>query len=216
MVVSYVGELADALSACREDVVGVYLHGSAVLGGFDPARSDVDVLAVVARPSPDAASQLAMGEALAAVGGCPGTGLELSVITAATAARLGDCPFEVHVATRKSEPPVIVAGFGHAGDPDLVLHSAVCREHALAVAGPPPAEVFGPVERERILAAMVSELEWGMANAPSAYFVLNACRAMRFAFDGTLCSKVDGGRWFLDRHPGNATVAEALAGATDR
>ena len=31
-------------------LVGVYVHGSAVLGGFRPERSDVDVLVVVAKP----------------------------------------------------------------------------------------------------------------------------------------------------------------------
>ena len=72
-------------------LVGVYVHGSAVLGGFRPERSDVDVLVVVANPVP-ADRQAALGAALlAAAYPCPGIGLELSVITAATAADLGDC-----------------------------------------------------------------------------------------------------------------------------
>jgi hypothetical protein len=75
-------------------LVGVYVHGSAALGGFRPERSDVDILVVVAYQVP-ADCQAALGEALlAAAYPCPGIGLELSVITAATAAHLGDCRFE--------------------------------------------------------------------------------------------------------------------------
>ncbi|MEO3753417.1 aminoglycoside adenylyltransferase domain-containing protein [Streptomyces sp. B6B3] len=202
---------AATLAAAGRGLVGVYLHGSAVLGGFDPARSDVDVLAV-GEPG-TAADQRRLGEAIVAATRaerCPGTGLELSVITAATARDLGACPFEVHVNTTGPEP-VIVPGADAAGDPDLVLHAAVCRTHAVAVLGPPPARVFGPVPRDRVLAAMADELRWGLDHGRPAYAVLNACRAARFAEDGVLCSKIDGAAWYLARHPGDATVTAALS-----
>ncbi|HKD96752.1 MAG TPA: aminoglycoside adenylyltransferase domain-containing protein [Micromonosporaceae bacterium] len=206
-VVSYVRRLARLLNALRSDVVGVYLHGSAVLGGFDPARSDVDVLAVVAGSDPE--SQRDTGAALAATGPfCPGTGLEASVITAATAADVGDCPFEVHVGTADG---TLVTGAGHHGDPDLVLHVAVCRQHALAVTGRPPREVFGPVPPGRIRAALGDELRWGRDHGSGAYAVLNACRALRYAAEGVLCSKLDGAAWYLAAHPGDAAATAAVA-----
>jgi Domain of unknown function (DUF4111) len=37
------------------------------------------------------------------------------------------------------------------------------------------------------------------SDAPGEYAVLNACRAWRFAVEGVLVSKVDGGEWALDR-----------------
>jgi streptomycin 3"-adenylyltransferase len=207
-VVDYVGDISTTLAALRPDLTGVYLHGSAVLGGFRPARSDVDVLAVVAKRG-TAPVQQAMGDAIAATAErCPGAGLEMSVITVETAARLGTCPFEVHVNTT-AEEPVIVTGAGDQGDPDLVLHCAVCRDHAVAVTGPPPDEVFGAVARDDVLAAMVSDLKWALNHAPTAYAVLNACRASRFAADGQLCSKLDGARWWLARHPEDPVVTAA-------
>jgi len=160
-VLSYARRVARLLRAARADLVGVYLHGSAVLGGFDPDRSDVDLLAVVAGSDPGA--QRDTGAALAATGAlCPGTGLEASVITAATAADVGGCAFEVHVGTAGR---TVVTGAGHDGDPDLVLHVAVCREHAVAVAGPPPREVFGAVPPGRVRAALADELRWGRDHA---------------------------------------------------
>jgi streptomycin 3"-adenylyltransferase len=209
-VLRHTGEVAAALAALPPDLVGVYLHGSAVLGGFHPSRSDVDVLAVVKEPGA-ATGQQKMGEAIAATAKrCPGAGLEMSVITAATARELGTCPFEVHVNTT-ADQTVIVTGAGASGDPDLVLHSAVCRNHAIAVLGPPPTEIFGPLPRGRVLAAMTEDLRWALDQGHTAYAVLNACRAARFAVDDSLCSKLDGARWYLTRHPGDPTVTAAVA-----
>jgi Domain of unknown function (DUF4111) len=178
------------------------------LGGFRPGDVDVDVLAVVAAPG-GVTAQRAMGAALAAAPGCPGTGPELSVVTAATAAALG----EVHVNTVGPEP-VVVTGADHPADPDLVLHGAVCREHATAVSGPPPDRVFGAVPGHRVVAAMRAELEWALDHPPGDYAVLNACRALRYADDGRLCSKVDGGGWWPARHAKEptATAGEGVLG----
>jgi streptomycin 3"-adenylyltransferase len=193
-------------------LIGVYVHGSLALGGFRPERSDVDVLAVIDAPlSPD--RQAAIGDALLrAAYPCPGTGLECSVITAATAADLGDCRFEVHVAT----PDTAVMGAGHGGDPDLVLYAEVCRRSGITVTGPPAASVFGAVPRDRLRTAIRDEMAWGLsawrqASAPFEYAVLNACRAMWFARDGSLRSKVAGGEWYLAEHPTDPVVAAALS-----
>jgi predicted nucleotidyltransferase len=217
-VLAYVsGELARMLAGQRPDLVGVYLHGSAVLGGFDAVRSDVDVLAVVTE-SGGSAGQRRLGEAIAATAErCPGAGLEMSVITAATARELGACPFEVHVNTTGDET-VIVPGEGAGSDPDLVLHAAVCRHHAVAVTGPPPERVFGQVGRDRVLAAMAADLRWALEHGRAAYAVLNACRAVRFAEAGVVCSKLDGAAWWLARHAGDpreATVVAAVAHQRD-
>ncbi len=207
--VGYGRRLAAVVDECvgAGVLVGVYVHGSAVLGGFRPERSDVDVLVVIAYPVPPD-RQAALGAALlAAAYPCPGIGLELSVITAATAADLGDCPFEVHIGT----PDHVVIGTGHEGDDDLILYAEVCRRSGLAVVGPAPASVFGAVSRPRLVTAMLAELAWGASSAPFEYAVLNACRALRFAADGTLRSKVSGGEWYLARHPDKSVVRAALA-----
>jgi streptomycin 3"-adenylyltransferase len=188
-------------------LVGVYVHGSAVLGGFRPERSDVDVLVVVAKPVPSECQAALGAELLASAYPCPGIGLELSAITAATAADLGDCRFEVHIAS----PDELVVGTGHAGDADLILYAEVCRRSGLAASGPPASSVFGALPRARLVAAILAELEWGVSSASFEYAVLNACRALRFAADGSLQSKVAGGEWYLASHPSDEVVGAALA-----
>ena len=56
---------------------------------------------------------------------------------------------------------------------------------------------------------MTDELEWGLANGSGAYAVLNACRALFWAEEGRVVSKVAGGEWALGRLPEWRVVIEA-------
>jgi hypothetical protein len=95
------------------DLVGLYLHGSAAMRAWTPTRSDVDLLAVVAR-SLTPSERRDIGEALLAMPS-PGVGLEVSMVTAP--------PFELHVAGAEDR---MVDGSGH-GDDDLLAHFAMTR-----------------------------------------------------------------------------------------
>ena len=48
-----------------ENLVGVYLHGSAVMGCFNPAKSDLDFIVVIAHPMTDETKRAYMDMALA-------------------------------------------------------------------------------------------------------------------------------------------------------
>jgi streptomycin 3"-adenylyltransferase len=203
--------LADALLAEAEaGLVGVYLHGSAVLGGYVASASDVDVLAVIAEPT-DVRVQARMRDRLISTARrWPTIGLDLSVITAATAANLGDCPYELHVVADGDEVRAVL-GAGQGGDPDLILYAEVCRRHGPAVYGPPAGQVFAPVPQARLIRAVRDEVRWGQQHGHLSYAVLNACRAVRFATDGVLCSKLDGGQWMLARRSEEPVIQQALA-----
>jgi hypothetical protein len=195
-------------------LAGAYLHGSAVLGGFDARRSDVDVLVVCDGPM-TAAQQSAAAEALSEQRlPCPAVGLELSIVTLQIARHpTAEPAFELHVTTAPEDTKV-VDGHQRGGDPDLVLHFAVCRlAGRLLGPGLPAVEVFGPVSDGLITAQLAAELGWGAAHAPGEYAVLNACRAWRFAADGVLVSKIEGGEWALGRvrGPDRELIKIALA-----
>ena len=197
----------DVASAIAErlgpQLTGVYLHGSAVLGGFDARRSDIDVLAVSAEPMTPA-QQRAVAEALSEARlPSPAQGLEMSIVTLDTARHpTAEPPFELHVTTAPDDTKVH-DGHHRGGDPDLVLHFAVCRSAGrLLGPGLDAGEVFAPVADDLVLAQLADELRWGVEYGAGEYAVLNACRAWRFAVDRALVSKVDGGRWALDRIKG--------------
>src|SRR5262245_14960305 len=209
----YVSTVATRLAAILgSELVGLYLHGSAVLGGFSRARSDIDLLAVTSAGIAEHAKR-GIAEALSPRAlPCPAAAMELSVVTRASAMAAAPAPaFELHIATGPDFNVRIVDGRDHPGDPDLLLHFAVCREHGRRIgAGLPTRAVFGPVPRPWLLARLEAELTWALRHATAEYQVLNACRAWRFAEEGVWCSKLDGGTWALHRvdEDGDRAVVE--------
>jgi len=191
--------VAEVCAADLPLLAGVYVHGSAALGGFT-AASDLDIL-VIGDGSDDPER---LGRRLLATS--QPFPLELSVVTAAAAAApSAPWPYVVHV----DGPERVVTDEG-AGDPDLIAHFAVARHAGIAVVGPPARSVVGPVPRPVLLSYLGDELRWGVEHADERYAVLNACRAAAYASEGLLLSKVVGARWWLDRHDGDV-VRRALA-----
>ncbi len=189
-------------AACRRllpGLVGVYLHGSAALGGFTRA-SDLDVLVIADGQIPTAVVGQTLLRAVAEFR------LELSIVTsAAAAAPAPPFPFALHVAS----PDRVVTDRGD-GDSDLIAHFAVCSSSGVALSGPAPAQVIGPIVRHQLLAHLAHELQWGLDHADRRYAVLNACRAAAYADTGQLLSKVGGGQWWVARHGPNDQVQRAL------
>ena len=182
-------------------LAGAYLHGSAALGGWVAQRSDVDVLFVVADDVTGEAVAAA-GDLLAGSAGCPGRGLECSVVTAGQAGRPAPpWPFVLHLGLRDGAP-ALHRGSSVPGDADLLMHYAVCRAVGITLAGPSPADAVGQVARPVILDYLAGELAWGLANAPECYAVLNACRALVYLDEDRIVSKVAGGLAALERGSG--------------
>ena len=199
---------AEVVAVVGARLVGVYAHGSLLLGGYLPDRSDVDVVVVVEDPLTEAEQDDLAARLQEESLPCPAVGLELSLVTRASAAAPDARPaFELHVTTAPEDRKV-VDGHGHPGELDLVLHYAVCRRL--------DPDVFAEVPRPLVLNQLADELAWAAEHNPTEYAVLNACRAWRYAVDGELVSKVDGGRWAEARldDPELALVQAALARQT--
>jgi hypothetical protein len=183
---------AELQQALGDELVGVYLYSSAVIGDYVPGRSDLDLVAVVREPLPTATAA-GLGTQMCAVQRpFPTRGLDLEVVTLDSAAsQVGRPPIELkvlsvigYVRTTAEEP---------LGDPRLVMHFACCRDHGVALVGPPAIEVFAAVSKEVYVAELGRELEahWMTPH----YLVLNACRDWRFLEESVICSKVAGGEW---------------------
>ena len=183
------------------DLVGVYVHGSAALGGFGPG-SDLDVLVV----ADGDADWPGLGAQLLVDGGHPRP-LELSVVGASAALHPSSpWPYHLHVNSGESR---FGLGAGR-GDPDLIAHYAVVRTAGIAVSGPPADSVFGHVARRYFVEYLREELRWGVENADQRYAVLNTCRSVAYARSGRVLSKVDGGVWWLEELGEKPLVEEAL------
>jgi glycosyltransferase involved in cell wall biosynthesis len=182
--------------ALGDELVGVYLYSSAVMGDYVPGRSDLDLIAVVRAPLPTATGVDLATQMCAVLRPFPTRGLDLEVVTIDSAAsQVARPPIELkvlsvigYVRTAADEP---------LGDPRLVMHFACCRDHGVALVGPPAIDVFAPVSKDFYLAELAHELEahWMSPH----YLVLNACRDWRFLEESVICSKVAGGEWVRAR-----------------
>jgi hypothetical protein len=211
--VAYTEEVCRALrETLGAALTGVYLHGSAVLGGFDPRRSDIDILAVTSRSlSRDerhaVAARLSHGRLH-----CPAAGLEFGLVTEASARTLSPAPlFEIDVSSGRGKSDQVAFGAAAEGGTDYVMHFASCADHGVALYGPDPASTFVRIPRGYLLEAFYGELGWALEHAPLEYQVLNSCRAWRYLDEGVLCSKIDGGQWGRRRVGKPNLIAAALA-----
>lgn len=137
----YLDELVRRLAAVvRLDAV--YLLGSAAQGAYDHGRSDVDVVAVTAEP-PSRAEKEALAETAESLP-CPARKLELVVYAR------GVERHELNVNTGE------LVHLDPDDDPDFwfVIDRSIAEQSALPLLGPPWEEVFEPVPREAVLAAL--------------------------------------------------------------
>ena len=170
----YLDELVRRLAAVTE-LDAVYLFGSAAQGAYEHGRSDVDVIAVTSRPSTQAEKQ-ALADAAQSLP-CPARKLEL-VVYARGAER-----HELNVNTGE------LVHFDPDDDPDFwfVIDRAIAEQHSIALLGPPWSEVFEPVPRDAVEAALTEAVAFEGWDRGSA--ALAAARARIWRETGEWVSK---------------------------
>jgi Domain of unknown function (DUF4111)/Nucleotidyltransferase domain len=194
-----------------QDLVGVWLFGSAALGDYAPGRSDLDVQAV----SSDRLPRAALEELAAALDHdvlpCPARGLEF-VLYAAAGLRDPEGPaFQLNLNTGRDMAHHVA--FDPADDPRFwfVLDVAIGRERGAPLAGPRPSEVFPELPRRLIVDALAGALDWYELHGDEpAQTVLAACRTWAWATDGRWRSKTESARWASERL-GDQPALQAVA-----
>ena len=141
-VEAYAAEVVDAIDAVVP-VAGAYLLGSALLGGFDPARSDLDVVVVVERPL-DADER---GRVWRALDELPPPFRKLELVVYAAGAR--PPAFDLNYPDGDGEPGVW-----------FVLDAAIAQERARPLRGRPWRELLEPVTEAETRRAAEEMARW--------------------------------------------------------
>lgn len=194
-----------------ESLVGLYLHGSAVLGSFAPGKSDIDLLAVLGEtPDPPRLGQL--GEALHPDVIAHPSPLDLHVVTQETL-RSHEPRWEAWFSSHPAWGEFRVV-LDPTEDRDLFLAFHICRRQGRALVGPPPEELFPEVPLRHLLQAADANLTFWQALdhfwLPEEA-VLTACRAWYLVERGVVAGKREAGEWAKDRWEGSTVIADALA-----
>ena len=197
-----------------ETLLGVYLHGSLAMSGFNPRHSDIDLLAVTRQPLPPE-GKCSTAALLLEVSRQPAP-VEISVLAwddlhpwqhparfdlhyseswreRYTQALAGEAVDTAGIEARAAQP--------RPTDGDLAAHVTVVRARGRVLYGLPIAEVFPVVPAADYLNSIDADLEWAQSQANPAYQTLNVCRTMAFLADGGVRSKAEGGVWGLAHLP---------------
>ncbi len=206
------------------DLVGAYLHGSAVLGGFRP-DSDIDVIVVsTRRTTPDEKRRLI--DLLLSLSGRtasprPGRPIELDIVVESEIRPWRYPPrFDFHYSElwRDRFEGGELEPWTSTTNPDLAsaLTMALLGDEPLA--GPPAADVFDPVPRSDYIEAILRDvgtvdeyLPWDTRNV-----VLTLPRIWSAVLTDEVYSKEDSATWALPRLPEEHRAVLELARAAYR
>ncbi|MEV0096438.1 aminoglycoside adenylyltransferase family protein [Streptomyces sp. NPDC050738] len=190
-----------------DTVVGMYRHGSAVLGGLRP-YSDIDVLVVVRQPT-TARQSRALVEALMEISGSrarrgPARPIELSVVVHSEVSPWTyppRCEFLYGEWLRDDyERGVIPAPHP---SPDLAPLITMALLGDAPLAGPPPADVFAPVPPADLTHAIVAGVPGLLANLgpDTRNVLLTLARIWTTLATGDITSKDAAADWVLPHLP---------------
>ncbi len=191
-----------------DNLVGVYLHGSAVMGCFNTEKSDVDLLVVVNEEPTDAVKRTFLNMVVSLDESGPAKGVEMSVVERSVCKPFAyPTPFVLHFSKMhldwyRNNPEDYIAKM-KGTDRDLAAHITVIRARGVCLCGAPIDEVFGEVPKQDYIDSLwhdIADAEGDIAE-DTMYLTLNLARVLAFLQDGSVLSKKEGGEWGLKNLP---------------
>ena len=205
LIKEYVDQSATIL---RGNLAGIYLHGSAVMGCFNPLKSDIDLIVVVDRPLSDPVKRAYMDMVVRLNARTPAKGIEMSVVLREVCRPfVYPTPFELHFSAGhlkwyRDDPEDYIRKM-KGEDKDLAAHFTIITKRGKCLYGAPVREVFAEVPCGDYMDSIWNDI----AEAPDTiaddtmYLTLNLARVLAFKEEGLVLSKREGGEWALGKLP---------------
>ena len=192
----------------KNNLVGIYLHGSATMGCFNPKKSDLDLIFVVEDDIPDVVKMQFMNKIIELNEDSPAKGIELSIVKREYCNPfVYPTPFELHFSGMhlnwfKENPDEYIEKM-KGTDKDLAAHFTIINKFGNTLFGEPIAEVFGVVPKENYVDSIWSDIEDAGENIieNTMYITLNLCRVLAYLRESIVLSKKTGGEWGLKHLP---------------
>ncbi|MGW3726326.1 aminoglycoside adenylyltransferase family protein [Streptomyces sp. NPDC000851] len=185
------------------NVLGIYLHGSATLGGLRP-YSDIDVLAVVRHPTTHDQRRSLVEELLRVSGGEGQRPLELTVVVQGEVRPWRyppNCEFQYGEWLRDDYERGLVPDPGPM--PDLAPLLTMVLQGDAPLYGPPPAALLDPVPHGDLTRAIVAGVPQLMdeLDSDTRNVLLTLARVWTTLATGAIRSKDTAADWVLRRLP---------------
>ena len=193
----------------KDNLTGIYLHGSAVMGCWQPKKSDLDFIVAVNENITDETKREYMDRLIMLDAACPAKGIEMSIVMKDVCNPfVYPTPFILHYSRMHNgwyrEDPENYIRKMNGTDKDLAAHFTVIRNRGRCLYGLPVSEVFGEVPERDYLDSIrtdVSGAKEEIGENPM-YLILNLARVLAYLKEKTVLSKQEGGLWGLQNLPG--------------
>ena len=203
----------------RDNLVGVYLHGSLVMGCFNPQKSDIDLIIVVEQPLTDTVKRayIEMTVEHNALG--PAKGIEMSIVLREVCKPfVYPTPYELHFSAGHlewfEEAPDEYIREMNGTDKDLAAHFTIINKRGKCLYGAPIEDVFAEVPSVDYMDSIWFDVEGAAEEITEypMYLILNLARVLAYKQEGLVLSKKEGGDWALGRLPAEyrPLIADAL------
>ena len=202
-----------------DNLVGIYLHGSAVMGCYNPDKSDLDFLVVVKENVKDETKKAFMDMVIALNAQTPGKGIEMSIVK-----REVCDPFiyptrfelhfsQMHIKWYNDNPDDYIRKM-NGTDKDLAAHFTVIKTRGKCLFGLSIDEVFGEVPEQNYMDSLWNDIEEAAEEITdnTMYLTLNLARVLAWIKEKKVLSKKEGGEWGLKNLPDkyHSLLQEAL------
>lgn len=200
--------VAKSREILRDNLVGVYLHGSAVMGCFNEEKSDIDILVVVNTTIPNELKRRYMDMVVELNGNVPKKGIEFSIVKEEVCNPfIYPTPFELHFSVLhlqwyKADPNGYIEKM-KGMDNDLAAHFTIIYHRGKCLYGKEISDVFEEVDKKLYFDSIKCDIE----NAPEeisenpTYVILNLCRVLAYKKEELILSKKEGGDWGIKNLP---------------
>lgn len=192
----------DSQAILEDNLVGVYLHGSAAMGCFNQQKSDIDLLVVVKENLEKETKCRYLDMVVAQNALAPENGIELSIVREAVCRHfVYPTPFDLHfsiahLARYQADPEEYIANM-QGTDRDLAAHFTIIYHRGKTLYGKEIQEVFEEVGSAFYWDSILSDVQNAVEeieNTP-VYTILNLCRVLVYKRSGLILSKQEGGEW---------------------
>ncbi len=191
-----------------DNLVGIYLHGSAAMGCFNDKKSDIDLLTVVSDTPSGAVKLRYMDMVTALNASAPPKGIEFSMLRRAVCRPfVYPTPFELHFSAThlmwyRRDPRDYISKM-NGTDRDLAAHIMITRHRGQCLWGEAIQSVFEDVGEKAYLDSIWRDIEHAgedILETP-VYTALNLCRVLAYKREKLILSKQEGGQWGLKNLP---------------
>ena len=192
----------------QDTLVGVYLHGSLVMGCYNPQRSDIDLIIVIDKPVSDPIKRAYLDMVVRYNASAPAKGIEMSIVLRKVCKPfVYPTPFELHFSAGHlnwyNDNPDDYIHRMNGTDKDLAAHFTIINKRGKCLYGAPIENVFAEVPGSDYMDSILYDVEGAREEITKypMYLTLNLARVLAYKEEGLVLSKKEGGDWALRHLP---------------